>query len=200
MGRGEFVRGVACFTVQKEVVSQFNERIQSGEKETAKDIDSYRKQIESLTKRQEALDASLAASVKVSVPCPLSPLPLHPSITIHPHVDACITQEHTATMLSDQQLREIVRLLNENRVVSDGSSLDEDQIKTLVREELGLFAADRLNMTDWALGAAGGRILYTHTSARYGSSVFGYLLGQVSEPPSAILTVRNQDDPLSSLS
>jgi hypothetical protein len=92
-------------------------------------------------------------------------------------------------ILSDEQLREVVRLLNANRAVGT-PSLGEDQVRELIRDELEVFAADRLNMTDWALGPAGARIIHTHTSDRYGSSLLGYVLGQVGEPPSALLTVR----------
>jgi hypothetical protein len=102
---------------------------------------------------------------------------------------ARLSQEQASVALSDEQLREVVRLVNANQRAVGAQSLGEDQVRELIQKELEVFAADRLNMSDWALGAAGARILHAYTSDRYGSSLLGHLLGQVGEPPSALLTV-----------
>lgn len=101
---------------------------------------------------------------------------------------ARLSQEQASVALSDEQLREVVRLVNANQRAVGAQSLGEDQVRELIQKELEVFAADRLNMSDWALGAAGARILHAYTSDRYGSSLLGHLLGQVGEPPSALLT------------
>jgi hypothetical protein len=100
-----------------------------------------------------------------------------------------LLKEQNSAPLNDDQLREIVRRVQANQRAAGAPSLGENQVLELIQRELEVFAADRVNMSDWALSAAGARILHAYTSDRYGSSFLGHLLGQVSETPSALLTV-----------
>jgi len=92
-------------------------------------------------------------------------------------------------VLNDEQLREVVRLLNSNRAVK-ATSFDEQHVLELIRQELEVFAADRVNMSDWALSAGGARIMPSHTSQGYAVSFLDFFSGRKSAPPSTILNVR----------
>lgn len=66
------------------------------------------------------------------------------------------------------------------------ATIDDSVSKEL--KELEAKVGSELQHLNEKLGAAGARILHAYTSDRYGSSLLGHLLGQVGEPPSALLT------------
>lgn len=143
---------------KSEIIPDLNARIASGEKQMENIIEAQGEQIARLGQRQDQLDASLSS----------------------------LANKQASLVLNDEQLREVVRLLNSNRAVK-ATSFDEQHVLELIRQELEVFAADRVNMSDWALSAGGARIMPSHTSQGYAVSFLDFFSGRKSAPPSTIL-------------
>jgi hypothetical protein len=90
--------------------------------------------------------------------------------------------------LRPDQIEEIVRLLRASGLTAITGGLTRQEVQDLVEQGIERYAADRINMTDYALASGGASIVYPHTSRRYPSGLWNTLFGTIGEDPSIILT------------
>jgi hypothetical protein len=95
-------------------------------------------------------------------------------------------KEEQKLVLDTPTIDAIVKQLRSERV---GASLSVEDVKRIVETQLEAFAADRINMTDYALAAGGASIVTSKTSRNYKSGMFDWLRGTSSHPPTVMLMV-----------
>lgn len=90
-------------------------------------------------------------------------------------------------VLDEKTKNMIVKQLKDAGVIK---GLTAEEVERIVENRVDLFAADRINMTDYALETAGAKIFYRGTSPNYRSGFWHWLSGTDTHSPTVIITVR----------